>query len=57
MKEESTSRRFRRALAAIAVGTVGGRTRDSIESWAQVPATPRTVETPAGPVVVSLRER
>ena len=54
MKEESTSRRFRRVLAAIAVGVVGGLTWDSPESWAQVPATPRTVETPAGPVVVKM---
>ena len=54
MKEESTLRRFRRALAAIAVGLVGGLTWDSPESWAQAPATPRTVEAPAGPVVVKV---
>ena len=53
MKEESTLRRFRRALAAIAVGVVGGLTWDSPESWAQAPATPRTVEAPAGPAVSS----
>jgi DMSO/TMAO reductase YedYZ molybdopterin-dependent catalytic subunit len=54
MKEESTLRRFRRALAAIAVGVVGGLSWDSPESWAQVPAAPRTVEAPAGPVVVKV---
>jgi len=54
MKEESTLRRFRRALAAIAVGVVGGLTWDSPESWAQAPAAPRTVEAPAGPVVVKV---
>jgi len=54
MKEESTLRRFRRALAAIAVGVVGGLTWDSPESWGQAPATPRTVEASAGPVVVKV---
>jgi DMSO/TMAO reductase YedYZ molybdopterin-dependent catalytic subunit len=45
---------FRLALAAITVCIVGGLTGDGPESWAQVPATPGTVEAPAAPVVVKV---
>ena len=52
MKEESTLRRFRRALAAIAVGVVGGLTGDGPESWAQAPGKPAAGATQVAPVAV-----
>jgi DMSO/TMAO reductase YedYZ molybdopterin-dependent catalytic subunit len=54
MKGRSILRRYRLVLAAIVLGVVGGLTGDGPESWAQVPATPGAVATPAAPVVVKV---
>ena len=54
MKGGSILRPYRPALAVIVLGVVGGLGGDGPESWAQVPATPGAVGTPAAPVVVKV---